>query len=763
MVEFSGCEKETTIPLGIENQRGSTMPQLMLQGFPDGAIRIGPVVSVLSKDERVTYFVGPDNYFSHAAGDAAGQRMAIATLIANRHVRVCEVETSPLGIARRNLMRWTRQLAEKGSGSFFTPRRVRGGAVMTAEKAGECGRLLDEGKSIPSVACLTGVNESTLRKALGGGRVVRTGATGVAVPQGFVAQGTTKSERSREDALAAEGMGTACTRADERMAAAVGLMKSAVTRFEPCRDVNMGGLLAGLPALCGNGLLSGLDRHLSLPKGFYSALHILTILGFMALARIRRPEGLRHVPPGELGKVVGLDRVPEVRTLREKIALMADNGTPQEWMRELSRTWMEADPQEAGYLYVDGHVRVYHGTGALLPRRYVSRERLCLRGTTDYWINDALGRPFFVVSKAVTDGLASTLLEEIVPELLASVPSQPTQAQLDADPLLPRFVMIFDREGSTHSLLSKLWEQRIGAITYRKAVNDEWPESEFAETEVPVPGGGFTLQQLASRQTMLSTLSAAIPVLEIRCLTQTGHQTAIITTARGLQNPVVACRMFSRWCQENFFKYMMQHYDIDGLVQYGNEEIPGTVEVVNPAWRAFDKAVTDNRRSIRKLHAKLGAATLHNGGGDIQLQAETLQDIQRLEADTADLRIKRRATPRKVPIASLPQDQRPRQLAPLGKMLTDTVKMIAYRAETALVGLLRPHLAKEDEARALIRELFVSAADIEPDEQAHTLTIHIHRMACPAHDKAIGTLLAELTQLNFLHPETHARLIYQLA
>jgi len=143
--------------------------------------------------------------------------------------------------------------------------------------------------------------------------------------------------------------------------------------------------------------------------------------------------------------VVGLDRVPEVRTLREKIAVMADQGTPEEWMRELSRNWMEADPQEAGYLYVDGHVRVYHGSGTLLPRRYVSRERLCLRGTTDYWINDALGRPFFVVSKTVTDGLAATLLEEIVPELLAGVPGQPSAAQLAADPLRHRFVVIFDR------------------------------------------------------------------------------------------------------------------------------------------------------------------------------------------------------------------------------------------------------------------------------------------------------------------------------
>jgi prepilin-type processing-associated H-X9-DG protein len=126
--------------------------------------------------------------------------------------------------------------------------------------------------------------------------------------------------------------------------------------------------------------------------------------------------------------------VPEVRTLRQKVEKMATSGTPDQWQRDLSKTWMEADPQEAGYLYLDGHVRVYHGTQANLPRRYVSRERLCLRGTTDYCVNDAIGRPFFVVSKTVNDGLASTLLEEIVPELMKNVPLQPTEAELAADP-----------------------------------------------------------------------------------------------------------------------------------------------------------------------------------------------------------------------------------------------------------------------------------------------------------------------------------------
>jgi len=114
-------------------------------------------------------------------------------------------------------------------------------------------------------------------------------------------------------------------------------------------------------------------------------------------------------------------------------------------MKELSKAWMENDPDEAGYLYVDGPVRVTHGDQANLPRRFVSRERLCLRGTTDYWVNDALGRPFFVVSKAVTEGLAHSLLQDIVPELLASVPGQPSAEALNQDPRLHRFLIVFDR------------------------------------------------------------------------------------------------------------------------------------------------------------------------------------------------------------------------------------------------------------------------------------------------------------------------------
>jgi len=225
---------------------------------------------------------------------------------------------------------------------------------------------------------------------------------------------------------------------------------------------------------------------------------------------------------------------------------------------------------------------------------------------------------------------------------------------------------------------------------------------------------------------------------------------------------MIAGRMFSRWCQENFFAYMMQHYDIDGLVEYGTEAIPGTETVINPLWRAADKAVDAARQTVRKLQARLGRNSVLEDETDIVRNAECLQDLLAAETVLAEARAKRKGLKRKVTLDSLPDDERPTQLRPLNKMLCDTVKMVAYRAETALVVLLRRHLNKEDDARALVRALFVASADLIPDAPNKTLTIKIHRMASPAHDRAIAALLTDLNELNFRHPETGDSLVYSL-
>jgi len=267
----------------------------------------------------------------------------------------------------------------------------------------------------------------------------------------------------------------ATTRLEERLLASLGQLQGASIRFEAVQDVPGGGVLCALPALLALGLLRHSQKEFCLPRGYYPLETIFLVIAFLALARVRSLEALRYEPPGEWGKVLGLDRIPEVRTLREKIErLCHDSQKVGAWSSTLAREWMQADPESCGTLYIDGHVRVYHGHLTQLPRRYVARQRLCLRGTTDYWVNAMDGQPFFVVTQAVDPGLLKVLEEQIVPRLLREVPEQPTEAELAQDPRRCRFTLIFDRAGYSPEFFARMWALRIAVITYHKFPQGQW-------------------------------------------------------------------------------------------------------------------------------------------------------------------------------------------------------------------------------------------------------------------------------------------------
>ena len=168
------------------------------------------------------------------------------------------------------------------------------------------------------------------------------------------------------------------------MAASVGLLKAAPLEFERADDVPHGGVMLALPALLAQGLLRHTPAHYELPDGFYPLESIFLVLALLALARCPSLEQARYNAPGEWGRLLGLDRIPEVKTLRAKLGVLcAEPGRAARWSAELAREWMAATaPESAGVFYADGHVRVYHGGLTELPRRYVARQRLCLRGTT---------------------------------------------------------------------------------------------------------------------------------------------------------------------------------------------------------------------------------------------------------------------------------------------------------------------------------------------------------------------------------------------
>jgi len=557
----------------------------------------------------------------------------------------------------------------------------------------------------------------------------------------------------------------ATTRAEERVLASFGLLHAAPIRFEPVDDVPQGGVLCALPALLALGLLRHSGKTFSLPPGFYPLETIFLAIAFLALARVRSLEALRYEPPGEWGRVLGLDRLPEVKTLRAKLeVLCAEGSRVRQWSSTLAQEWMSAQPQSAGTLYVDGHVRVYHGGLTQLPRRYVARQRLCLRGTTDYWVNALDGQPFFVVTQAVDPGLIQVLEEQIVPRLKTEVPGQPTEAELAAERWRARFILIFDRAGYSPEFFARLWAQRIAIVTYHKFPQGEWDAEEFKVRPVRLVNGEEVELALAERGVQLSN---GLWVREVRHRDETGHQTAILSTdfVRALDR--VAAALFARWCQENFFQYMAAHYGLDQLIEYGIEPLPDTTVVVNPAWRQLDQAVRRERAALVRQQAEFGALRLPadaDAATSAQFEQDKGQQLERLqpqEQKLATLKQSRKVTAKHVALKDLPEGQRFGQLRTTKKHFVDTIKLLAYRAETALVAVVREKLARADDARALVRSVLSSAVDLRPDEAAKTLTVRLHRLSSAGHDAALAHLCTELTATETVYPGTELRLIFE--
>ena len=122
----------------------------------------------------------------------------------------------------------------------------------------------------------------------------------------------------------------------------------------------------------------------------------------MALLRISGPSILKERDPAAFGR---LDRAPEVKTLRPRLTRLAAHHCAEQLGAELARLRVDQRGHLMGFLYVDGHVRAYHGQRAILSKAYVARRHLAMPASTDYWINDRFGNPLFVITGEVDAAL----------------------------------------------------------------------------------------------------------------------------------------------------------------------------------------------------------------------------------------------------------------------------------------------------------------------------------------------------------------------
>jgi hypothetical protein len=230
----------------------------------------------------------------------------------------------------------------------------------------------------------------------------------------------------------------------------------------------------------------------------------------------------------------------------------------------------------------------------------------------------------------------------------------------------------------------------------------------------------------------------------------------------------VGGHMFTRWSQENFFKYMIQHFAIDRLVEYQTEPADETKRVVNPAYRALESRIKSKTATVVRRQAAFGQLHLTEHLSEREIadyerkKGVLREEIEFLENDLVQLKTQRRETPRHIALGQLPEPERFAQLAPVRKQLMDTIRMVAYRAETALALLVRDVLRRTDDARALVREIFTTEADYIPNDQDHTLTVRLHHLTNALSDQAARFLAAHLNESETLYPGTNLRLIFKL-
>ena len=542
-------------------------------------------------------------------------------------------------------------------------------------------------------------------------------------------------------------------RSMDRLLAAMGLLDDALPVFAPTRNLPRAGVLLAIPALVASGLLSTADKiYGSLGPAFYGLRTTLVAYVLLALLRIPLPETLKEYPPGELGRIVGLDRMPEVKTLRRKLSRLAFLKNSHQLGREIAQQRITERGKVFGFLYIDGHVRAYHGKRRV-PKAYVTRLHLAAPATTDYWVNDQRGDPLFVVTADANAAMTKMLipvLREVREFLGARRHSK----------------VVFDRAGWSPKVFQELLAMGFDILTYRKGRIRHIAEKRFTLHKAKLDGRPveYLLQDQPVR-----FLKGKLRLRQVTRLTETGHQTPIVTSRWELRAIVVAHRMFERWRQENFFKYLREEYLIDALADYQVEPDDPTRSVPNPAQKAVVKEIHTARVHLRKLRERYGATAIDyiNGPKSTDSGFEIAEEKIRREIAKATNRIKklkarRDSLPARVTVADAQKGQQMMKLSTERKHLTNVLKMVAYQTESDLVELIRPHYSRvEDEGRTFIQMALQDTADIEPTDDQ--LRIRLAPLSSPHRSRALASLCDALNKTNTLFPGTRLQMHYAVA
>jgi len=744
--------------------------QPVLSMLPSGARSIGPSAGVLEGPDGGVVFVFGLATFSYAGGDEVGRRLAAVQLVGMGISSAREV-AGAFGVSTVTLWRWSQTFAQGGVLALGRDRSgPKGPTKLTEAVTARILALDGQGRTLAEIAAGTAVSTATVRVALG--RVApRTPSVEVSgepdAPQDWQI-GDSDGERDTEASVGAGlvVLAAPAPRTADRVAARFGELAEAPVVFTEGAHLPLAGLLLALPALEMTGLLDVAAATFGpMSKGFYGLRATLLTGVFMALLREPRAEGATRIRPADLGRVLGLDRAPEVKTLRRKLSELAAAGAGAQLQAALAAHHAKVRPDAVGFLYLDGHVRVYTGTRAL-PKTHIARMRIAGPATEETWVTDTDGDPVMVITAPPSASLAAELAR-LLPDLRALI--GPDRA----------CTVVFDRGGYSPAVFTEIITAGFDLLTYYKSTWTRSEPSAFTTSDFTAPDATTATYELAERTIDLSVparpatpAQAGRPAstLTLRLIVRrspSGHQTPILTNRTDLTAPEIAYRMANRWRQENYFKYAREHFALDALDSYADQGDNLDRLVPNPAKAHAHDQVTAARAQVSAAHGAIAAAiddaAAHarrpGSGGTATVDPAPGQEL--IEANTAldAAQDTSRATPSHLPLAAVRPGSR--LLETERKLLTHAIRMSAYNTESALARLLRPHYPRgEDEGRALLREAFTLTGDLQII--GTTLHVRLDPASAPRRSRALAALAAELTATATRYPGTNLTIAYNI-
>lgn len=501
-------------------------------------------------------------------------------------------------------------------------------------------------------------------------------------------------------------------------------------------------------------------------NGYYYIDIIILLLAFLYLSRIKNPEQTKSLQPGEFGKILGIDRIPEMKCLRSKIKEISSQKKAVEWNKTLVQHWNYKD-DDNHFFYIDGHIQVYYGYKGQLGKKHVSRQKLCLPGMQEFWVNNKEGLPYFYVTGEVNEKLQEIISSQIIEKLLTDLPPKYNQEELENDAKIPLFTIVFDREAYSPKFFGELWENhRVAVITYRKNVKEEWAETDFKEHKIIIEGQEIKMM-LAEKEIELN----GIKMREIRRKTKSSHQTSIITTNGKLNIEQVATYMFARWSQENFFKYMRQDYDFDRMIQYAVEQVNEDFTVVNPEYNKVNNELKLIRQKISrklaalyKLEHKNVKENLDKTPKNNVRQVSIATELEEYRENEKDLIDKRSELPYRIKIKDMSDELKYNKLHTESKHVQNIIKMICYRAETSMANSLSPYYKRSiHEKRMLAKSIMKANVNIIPDYKNNTLTVELYSLSRPRDNDAAKKLCEILNKQKCKFPKTDLVMVYKMA